>query len=195
MTAKGELTRDELVDCAQRLFYEHGYDGTSFTQIVEASGLRRGHIYHYFKSKDDILRAVVDRRREEFDGLLASLSSAFSDPRARLEGMLDMIVSRGGELVEFGCPIGSLNMELAKDRRDLQIDARGLLDLLAEWLTGCFAELGRREDARRLALHFLARLQGIALIAHAYRDREFLRDEAAGLKAWVGTLTGGVRVV
>lgn len=188
MTSKGDITREELVDCAQRMFYEHGYDGTSFSQIVEASGLSRGHIYHFFKSKDDILRAVVEHRMEEFRTLLKELSANFADPRPRLSGMLDMIVSRGGDLIEYGCPIGSLNTELAKDRRDLQVDARTLLDLLLDWLTECFADLGRPKDARRLALHFLARLQGIALIAHAYRDMKFLRDEAADLKLWIGTL-------
>jgi len=67
---KGEKTRADIVECAKQLFYEHGYDGTSFSDIVNASGLYRGNIYHYFKTKDDILKAVIDQRLEEFRALL-----------------------------------------------------------------------------------------------------------------------------
>ena len=42
--SKGEQTRAGIVECARQLFYKHGYDGTSFSDIVEASGLVRGNI-------------------------------------------------------------------------------------------------------------------------------------------------------
>lgn len=186
MASKGELTRAHIVDSAQQLFYEHGYDGTSFSDIVAASGLVRGNIYHYFKSKDDILLAVVAQRMAEFGGLLDQMRQHHPEPRARLAALVDMIIGRHAELVQFGCPVGSLNTELAKDRRDLQASARALFDLLRDWLTDCFAELGWGEQSQRMALRFLARAQGIALIAHAYQDIDFLREEAASLKEWIG---------
>ncbi len=56
MLSKGDKTRAEIVEHAKSLFYQRGYDGTSFTDIVNAVGVYRGNINYYFKTKDDIMR-------------------------------------------------------------------------------------------------------------------------------------------
>lgn len=189
MASKGEKTRADIVECARALFYEHGYDGTSFSQIVDATGLFRGNIYHYFKTKDDILGAVVERYLEDYHALLSRWEREHDEPRARLRAFVDMIVGRKAELVDYGCPIGSLNTELGKERRELQRVARGLFDLFREWLAARFEELGRsKQDADALALHLLGRAQGIAVISHVYQDAHLLEREASQLKDWIDRL-------
>lgn len=189
MASKGEKTRADIVECARTLFYEHGYDGTSFSQIVDATGLFRGNIYHYFKTKDDILGAVVERYLEDYRALLSRWEREHDEPRARLRAFVDMIVGRKAELVDYGCPIGSLNTELGKERRELQRVARGLFDLFKGWLAARFEELGRsKQDAGALALHLLGRAQGIAVISHVYQDTHLLEREASQLKDWIDRL-------
>lgn len=186
---KGEKTRAGIVDCARQLFYEHGFEGTSFSDIVEASGLYRGNIYHYFKTKDEILAAVVERHLEGYRALLARWEKESADPRARLLAFVDMVAGRRAEVVEYGCPIGSLNTELGKDRRDLQEAARALFDLFRDWLAVRFRELGKpRTEAGALALHLLGRAQGIAVISHVYRDAKLLRRETDQLREWISQL-------
>lgn len=186
---KGEKTRAGIVDCARQLFYEHGFDGTSFSDIVEASGLYRGNIYHYFKTKDEILAAVVERHLEDYRALLARWENESADPRARLLAFVDMVAGRRAEVVEYGCPIGSLNTELGKDRRDLQEAARALFDLFRDWLAVRLRELGKpRTEAGALALHLLGRAQGIAVISHVYRDAKLLRRETDQLREWISQL-------
>lgn len=186
--SKGEQTRAGIVDCAKRLFYEHGYDGTSFTDIVESSGLYRGNIYHYFKTKDEILKAVVDQHLADFQVLLEQWEHKHREPRARLRAFLEMITGRKLDLVQYGCPIGSLNTELGKDRRDLQDAARVLFDLFRDWLAVQFAELGYEQEAEQLALHLLGRAQGIAVIAHVYHDSRLLKREVEQLQGWIEQL-------
>lgn len=186
--SKGEKTRADIVDCAKQLFYERGYDGTSFSNIVEASGLYRGNIYHYFKTKDDILKAVIDQHLDEYRSLLAQWEQEHTDPKARLLAFVGMITGRNAELVRYGCPIGSLNTELGKDRRDLQQAARALFDLFRDWLASRFAELNRGDEAEPLALHLLGRAQGIAVISHVYQDPKLLLRETGQLEAWIGQL-------
>jgi AcrR family transcriptional regulator len=188
MASKGEKTRADIVDSARKLFYEHGYDGTSFTQIVDATGLFRGNIYHYFKSKDDILEAVVERYLDDYRALLKLWEKKHTDPKLRLHAFVDMVAGRKAELVEYGCPIGSLNTELGKDRRELQHVARALFELFREWLAARFGELGYRQDADARALHLLGRAQGIAVISHVYRDKTFLAREVGQLKEWIDRL-------
>jgi AcrR family transcriptional regulator len=188
MASKGEKTRADIVNCARKLFYEHGYDGTSFTQIVNATGLFRGNIYHYFKTKDEILEAVVGRYLDDYRTMLAQWEREISDPRMRLRAFVEMVVGHKAELVEYGCPIGSLNTELGKDRRELQHVARALFELFQNWLAVRFTELGYGEEADGLALHLLGRAQGIAVISHVYRDKSFLERETGQIAAWIDQL-------
>ncbi len=57
-----EVTVEKILDAAQRLFLEKGYDNTTIQDIVdELDGLSKGAVYHHFKSKEEIMDAVGDR--------------------------------------------------------------------------------------------------------------------------------------
>ncbi len=188
LQAKGEKTRNEIIECAKDLFYHKGFEATSFSDIVDAAGVNRGNIYHHFKSKDDILRAVIEQRLQEFAALLASWESQLADPRARLIAFVHMVVARQDELARYGCPIGSLNTELGKDRPVLQHEARKLFDLFRDWLAQQLALLGVAEAGQAMAMHVLGRAQGIALMAHVYNDSAYLLRETTQLEDWLKQL-------
>lgn len=182
---RGEKTRADIVACAQALFYARGYAGTSFSDIVAAADVYRGNIYHYFKSKDEILHAVIDRHLDEFRALLAQWDQECAQPKPRLIQFVKMIVERKNEVIQYGCPIGSLNTELAKNQREMQQFSRALFDLFRDWLAVQFVALGYAKDAQSLALHLLGRAQGISVVAHVYGDAKLLQREVAALAAWV----------
>lgn len=56
-----EERRNEILDVAERLFATKGFDGTSTNDILEEIGIARGTLYYHFKSKEDILDAMIDR--------------------------------------------------------------------------------------------------------------------------------------
>ena len=56
-----EETVRKILDTAERLFIEMGYDRTSLQEIIDETGLSKGAIYHHFASKEDIFYAVCDR--------------------------------------------------------------------------------------------------------------------------------------
>lgn len=57
-----EVTVEKILDVAQRLFLEKGYDNTTIQDIVDhLDGLSKGAVYHHFKSKEEIMDAVGDR--------------------------------------------------------------------------------------------------------------------------------------
>lgn len=57
-----EITVEKILDVAQRLFLEKGYDGTTIQDIVnELGGLTKGAIYHHYKSKEEIMDALGDK--------------------------------------------------------------------------------------------------------------------------------------
>ena len=58
---EAEERRNEILDTAERLFGEKGFDGTSTNDILNDIGIARGTLYYHFKSKEDILDAVIER--------------------------------------------------------------------------------------------------------------------------------------
>jgi AcrR family transcriptional regulator len=73
---KAEERRNEILDAADELFGQKGFDGTSTNDILEKVGIARGTLYHHFKSKEDIMDALIDRYS---DGLLDAAQVIASD--------------------------------------------------------------------------------------------------------------------
>ena len=58
---KGAATRDQILDAASRLIHVHGYQSTSLDDVLRESGVGKGNFYYYFKSKEDLGYAIIDR--------------------------------------------------------------------------------------------------------------------------------------
>lgn len=185
--AQNEGVRRTIVDAANNLFYQRGYNQTSFTDIAEAANIPRGNFYYYFKSKDDILGAVIDARAERIREMLASWDAQVKDPAQRLNRFAQMVRNSEKEVVRYGCPMGSLNIELGKAQPVLKAKAKKMFDLFRDWLATQIAALGHK-NATELALSLLGRAQGIAVIAHVYADRNYLRHQLNELDAWIAAL-------
>jgi TetR/AcrR family transcriptional repressor of nem operon len=68
--------KDEILDCAQRLIQTQGYNGFSYSDIAAVVGIRKASIHHYFPTKEDLVVAVIDRYREDFNICLLNINSA-----------------------------------------------------------------------------------------------------------------------
>src|SRR6202163_4740638 len=53
-------TRDRLIDSARHLFWERGFAGTSMSDLLAHSGVNSGSFYHFFESKEALLKAVLE---------------------------------------------------------------------------------------------------------------------------------------
>jgi len=187
MGSRGTANRARIVEAANALFYQRGFNQTSFSDIAEAAGLPRGNFYYYFKSKEEILGAVIEHRTAAIRAMLADWEQALPEPRARLKRFVQMLRNSADDLARYGCPIGSLTVELGKTQLHLQSRASAMLQLFRDWLAGQIAALGHA-DADALAMHLLTVGQGISLMTSAYHDPDFVRREASGLDAWLDAL-------
>ena len=191
MSKKSERTQQRIVEAANRLFYHKGYHNTSFTDIVNASGVPRGNIYYYFKSKEEILHAALQYRLKRIAQMLQSWSEGFHTPLERLNRFLEILPDSIESLARYGCPMGTLNAELGKNDPQLQAEARAMFLLFEDWLTDQFSELGYAGRAREFARRLLARGQGISMITHVHGDRRFLLQETDLLQRWINRLAHG----
>ncbi len=185
MGRKGEALRQRIVASADQLFYQQGYENTSFSDIAEDVGISRGNFYYHFKTKDEILNAVIDTRLTGIEQMLDEWTSQYTDPMQRIVKHIDILTSHQDDIVSHGCPVGSLCTELAKSRHSMLQDANKMFSVQRDWLTLQLKELGLGREAKQVAMHLLARAQGIATISNAFEDKTFLHREVKRLKQWL----------
>lgn len=182
-----KTTREQIIDAADELFYQRGFEHTSFADIASAVNISRGNFYHHFKAKDDILIAVIDRRLAKTGELLAAWETTSRSPADRICSFVTMLIANREPIMRFGCPVGTLCAELAKLNHIAQADANKLFILFREWLSRQFSLLGHAAEADDLAMHLLMRSQGIATLAQAFHDEAFLRREVEDLNRWLNS--------
>jgi AcrR family transcriptional regulator len=181
-------TREEIVEAADALFYRQGFDHTSFADIAEVVRISRGNFYYHFKTKDEILDAVIARRLAQTEAMLARWEAEGKTPQDRIGSFIRILLTNKTDIKKYGCPVGTLTGELAKLNHGARGEANGLFTLFRGWLRRQFELLGRRKDADTLALHLLARSQGVATLANAFQDEKFIRREVQEMCDWVAAL-------
>src|SRR5689334_25023124 len=83
--------RERLIAAACDLFYRQGIAGTTLAHIAEAADVPLGNVYYYFKTKDDIVAAVVEARTEEIRSATAALQRQHGSPKARLKALVAVL--------------------------------------------------------------------------------------------------------
>jgi TetR/AcrR family transcriptional regulator, transcriptional repressor for nem operon len=182
-----KTTREQIVEAADDLFYRQGFEHTSFQHIADAVQISRGNFYYHFKTKDEILDAVIDARIASTQAMLDRWEIEGDTPASRIESFISILVGNRAKIKQYGCPVGTICAELAKLAHPARADANRLFTIFRAWLSRQFQLLGREVDADRLAMHLLARSQGVATLANAFHDEKFIRQEVAEMCAWLKT--------
>ena len=135
--------RERLIASAAELLHQHGAAGPTLAEIAHAADVPPGNVYYYFKTRDELVCAVIASRTEEVRTLLRSLDQQ-PDPRARLKGLAQAWAEVAEVVAAHGCPLGSLSSELNKGNGELAGAATGLFRLVLDWAERQFREHGRR---------------------------------------------------
>lgn len=181
-------TRDLIVQAADTLFYQHGFEKTSFADIADEVKISRGNFYYHFKSKDEILFSVIGLRAAKTQEMLNSWASKQETPMGRLRCFADMLIQNRKDLQRYGCPVGTLCAELAKLEHPAQGEAGMIFGQFRQWLREQFEALGHKTEADTLSMHLLARSQGIAALANTFHDEAFIRHEVKQIEEWLESL-------
>lgn len=188
MKQQGSNNRDKIVQAADQLFYVRGYHQTSFSDIAEETGIPRGNFYYYFKTKDDILTAVLDFRMQLIEQMLEACDQHSADAREQLLYLVEVLVREEDNIIKYGCPIGTMSTELSKSSLTLQQHVAAIFEKLRVWIAQKLSAAGFKDRADILSMDILARLQGTTVLANVYHDIEFLRRNAAQHKLWLTEL-------
>lgn len=110
------------------------------------------------------------------------------DATARIQCFIHILLRNQVSIMRYGCPVGSLCMELAKLNHIAKDKAGELFVLFRDWLRQQFTAMGHGQKADALAMHLLGRSQGVATLANTFHDDAFIRSEVEGMCHWVRSL-------
>ncbi|HEY3132891.1 MAG TPA: TetR/AcrR family transcriptional regulator [Acidobacteriota bacterium] len=170
------LTRDRILQSAIDLFWEKGYANTGMAELLRRAKVNSGSFYYFFKSKEDLLLAVLDRYAEMLQPvLLVPVWKKTRDPVSRIFGLL----ARYRELIlmtdcTYGCPIGRLALEIDPEQREVHKKIAMNFDGWADAVQSCLDDAGERLppelDRRKLSRFVLTVMEGGVMQSRSHRS-------------------------
>ncbi len=173
---KGERTKQEIVRSAAPLFNRKGYEGTSLSDLMGATGLQKGGIYRHFASKEELAAEAFDYAWGK--AVSGRLDGVADVPNSvdRLKRMISNFVERRAGLVEGGCPLLNTAVEADDGNVLLRGRARKALEAWSGRIVGVVKEgirkreMNARVNPRKLARWIIGSLEGALMISRMERD-------------------------
>jgi TetR/AcrR family transcriptional repressor of nem operon len=192
------LTRNKLLDAAQELMLAKGYVATSVDDVCQAAGLTKGSFFHYFPSKEDLGIAVAqsfyELKRQAFE---AAPFHRLDDPLDRVLGHVDFLIERvRGPMASKGCLLGTFVQELAQTHPNIRATCAACFEESIAYLARELEQARDKHapqatwDARSLADHLVAVIQGAIILAKARQDTRVMQESLEHFKRYLQAVFG-----
>src|ERR1700747_1430711 len=136
LTPKGVATRERIVAAAAGLIAERGVAGTTTEEVRDTAGVSSSQLYHYFKDKMALVRAVIAYQTDAVLGAQGDLLGHLDTMHA-LRRWRDLLVGNQRERrCAGGCPLGTLSSEIAEIVPEFRIDLNRAFD---RWEKGIYS--------------------------------------------------------
>jgi AcrR family transcriptional regulator len=188
-------TREKLICVAMRLFATKGFNSTSIADILHEAQVNSGSLYHYFETKQSLLIAVLEAYRDGIEEMLIRPAwEGVSEPMERVFALL----ARYRELLkasdcEYGCPIGSLALELHEPDPPVRKLLAQNFDRWTGFVEGCFesgdVRLPAEVSPAALAKFVLTTMEGAVMQARTQRTLEPFDISVQLLRDYISRLT------
>lgn len=174
--AKLSQTRERLIHSALFLFWERGFAGTSMADLLAHAGVNSGSFYHFFESKEALLKAVLET-------YLQALGPQVMDPAFRqtsdpLERIFAILAGYRVRILQtncqYGCPLGRLALEIDPENRPahqlIAENFQGWIEAVRRCLEDSRDRLPKGQDLDALATYVLAVMEGGVMLSRSYGD-------------------------
>jgi len=171
-------TRRRLIESALYLFWERGFAGTSMADLLAHSGVNSGSFYHFFESKEALLRAVLDTYLDALRPMIVDPAFAeTSDPVGRIFAIL---AGYRGRILQtechYGCPLGRLALEIDPENRPahklIAENFSGWIGAVQECVEQMSDRLPPETNTEALATYVLAVMEGGVMLSRSYGSVE-----------------------
>jgi TetR/AcrR family transcriptional repressor of nem operon len=169
-------TRARLIHSALFLFWERGFAGTSMADLLAHAGVNSGSFYHFFESKEALLKAVLEEYLKALGPQV--VDPAFRKTRDPLNRIFAILAGYRVRILQtncrYGCPLGRLALEIDPENRPahhlIAENFRGWIGVVRECLEQCRDRLPKGQDLDALATYVLAVMEGGVMLSRSYAD-------------------------
>src|SRR5580693_5000374 len=178
MTNSRPATRDRLIDAARFLFWERGFAGTSMADLLSHAEVNSGSFYHFFDSKEALLREVLKTYVAALRPMVVDPAYATTEePVARIFAILAGYRNRILQTeCRYGCPLGRLALEIDPENRPahklIAENFQGWITAVRECIDQIKPRLPKDTDPDALATYVLAVMEGGVMISRSYGSVE-----------------------
>ena len=192
-------TRERIIESAARLFHERGFAATGVATILREAGVNSGSLYHFFSSKVELLKCVLQWYQENlYARIMQPIEAMEPDPLQRVFRLMDWyhdyLVDNHCRL---GCPVGNLALEISDSHPELREYLAANFDEwtrnLESWLIECGDRLPAGIDRHQLARFVLTVMEGGVMQARATGDPQPYKDSILHLEQYLNFLSSEVQ--
>jgi len=191
---KGDLTKAHIIEKAAPIFNQRGYEGTSLSELMTATGLKKGGIYRHFKNKEDLASAAFQHAWQ----LASSNRWTDIDDKAgavdQLKQYVSNFVDKRGGLVPGGCPVLNTAIDSDDGNPALREQVRKALGRWMERIQKIVAsgiergEIRQGVDPGETATVIISTLEGALMISRLDRSHQALSTARAHLSRYLEAL-------
>lgn len=155
---------ERLLDAASRLFYTRGVPNVGINEIIARANVARMTFYHHFPSKDDLIKAVLERRREERATWLARADDMAASPKARVMAVFTLLDEWFAAPDYRGCPLVAATFELGGQLNAARPYARAHQESVRDYFRQRLHEAGVAQP-EGLSVQLQLLLEGASVLA------------------------------
>jgi len=171
-------TRERLIESARFLFWERGFAGTSMADLLAHAGVNSGSFYHFFESKEALLRSVLEGYIHALRPMV--VDPAFAQTEEPVERIFAILAGYRGRILgtecRYGCPLGRLALEIDPENRPahklIAENFQGWIGAVRECLEQIRERLPEGTDPESLATYVLAVMEGGVMLSRSYGSVE-----------------------
>ncbi len=190
--SKGELTKERILSEASRLIHKKGFEATSISDLVEATGLKKGCLYFHFSGKEELSLAVLEKAKADFLAFLDSILVGRT-PGARLNNLFIGILGAQREMgFSGGCIFGNTALEMGDKDRRLSSFVRKVFHDITERVRKVVKAAQIAGQIRNdvpdmiLARHIVMAIEGGIMLTRLEKTERPLKDCIASLRVMLG---------
>ncbi|AGK55869.1 TetR/AcrR family transcriptional regulator [Bacillus sp. 1NLA3E] len=185
---KGERTKNYIIEQSSSLFNRNGYKSTSISDIMAATGLKKGGIYNHFENKDSLANAsfsyAFNKMKENYKSAVASKSTAHEKFYAFISVFKTL---QQDSIIIGGCPLMNASIEADDSKIEFEDSIKEGFTALIRLINGIIqhgqnhGEIKMDINADQMSVFVISSLEGALALSRLYKDESYLEMVIAQL--------------
>lgn len=179
---KGAQTKENILCEARKLLIVKGFHNTSISDIINATGVKKGNLYYHFASKEDLGLAVLEDAKEEFCKILDESfegNTPFEKIIKSIETIFDLMKKAN---LAGGCLFGNTALEMTDNNKSFADIIQSVFDCWVDKLEDFIVQgqkdssVSNTSDSHLLAKLIVSSIEGAIMMARVSKDEKDLDD-------------------